>query len=182
MQLDDVRSMLRLPLEDLGLTGGCNFAAAAVLFNVLLGASQVLYSGEGIRNQGDRFKRFLLRYYPWEPSATDDLKTQTAGEFWEVRHLLAKSLGRFTTRGRSRLKIEKDPLSREQVATLDTSTTRPPGVPVALRREPKEGQRLSVGGLYWITVQLLRNFLADEAEVKEAEARLGAPLRSRRRS
>jgi hypothetical protein len=64
MQLDDVRSMLRLPLEDLGLTGGCNFAAPAILFNVLLGASQVLYSGGGFIKQGDRFKAFLFKQPP----------------------------------------------------------------------------------------------------------------------
>jgi hypothetical protein len=182
MQLDDVRSMLRLPLEDLGLTGGCNFAATATLFNVLLGASQVLYSGRGLINQGERFKAFLVRYYPWEPTATDEVKRQTAGELWEVRHLLAKSLGRFTTRGRSRLKIDKGPLSGQQVDALDTSLTRPSSLaPVALRREPKEGQILSVAGLYWGTVQLLRNFLRDADEVQQAEVRLKAPLKSKRR-
>jgi hypothetical protein len=31
MQVEDVRSMLRLPIEEHGLNGGCNFAAVNIL-------------------------------------------------------------------------------------------------------------------------------------------------------
>ena len=42
--LQDVRAMLRLPLPDVGLTAGCNFAAVHALLNVLSGLSRLMGS------------------------------------------------------------------------------------------------------------------------------------------
>jgi hypothetical protein len=35
MQVEDVRSMLRLPIEEQGLNGGCNFAAVNILSDLV---------------------------------------------------------------------------------------------------------------------------------------------------
>src|SRR6185295_17334207 len=52
--LHDVRAMLRLPLPEVGITAGCNFATVHVLLNVLSGLSRL--TGPGPSNSGDAFK------------------------------------------------------------------------------------------------------------------------------
>jgi hypothetical protein len=74
MQLADVRTMMLLPLPEHGLTSGCNFAATAVLCNIISGVSVSLFkplrtkkSNRGNRHPlgtGDLFKRLLWTYYP----------------------------------------------------------------------------------------------------------------------
>jgi len=39
MQVEDVRSMLRLPIEEQGLNGGCNFADVNILSDLVAGCS-----------------------------------------------------------------------------------------------------------------------------------------------
>src|SRR2546430_509260 len=93
MQFVDVRTMLQLPLADLargftptsyilkivrrilhlpelGLAGGCNFATASFLLNIIAGSSVCFYntseSAFTTRNdRRDRFKKLLADFYPW---------------------------------------------------------------------------------------------------------------------
>jgi hypothetical protein len=67
--LADVRAMLRLPIPEIGIHAGCNFAAVQVLLNVLSGLSRLLCAGPA--NSGDAFRRFVRLRYPWsmEPAA-----------------------------------------------------------------------------------------------------------------
>jgi hypothetical protein len=44
MLFDDVRSMMKLPRPTQGLSGGCNFAAAATLCSLMAGVATVLYT------------------------------------------------------------------------------------------------------------------------------------------
>ena len=55
MQVEDVRSMLRLPIEEQGLNGGCNFAAVNILSDLVAGCSVLFYcsSIEGLTTPGD---------------------------------------------------------------------------------------------------------------------------------
>ena len=58
MQYGDIRSMIRLPLKDQGITHGCNFAATSCLCSLVSGISVSLYkpvSMVGIRQ--DRSKK-----------------------------------------------------------------------------------------------------------------------------
>lgn len=66
--LQDVRAMLRLPLPDVGITAGCNFAAVHVLLNVLSGLSRLM--GTSPKRSDAAFRTFVARWYPWrlEPS------------------------------------------------------------------------------------------------------------------
>jgi len=61
--------MLRLPLPEIGITAGCNFAAVHVLLSMTSGLSRLM--GPGPRNTGEHFKQFVRRWYPWklEPTA-----------------------------------------------------------------------------------------------------------------
>jgi hypothetical protein len=64
MQMHDVHTMLRLPLErQAGMEGGCNFASVAVLCAVIVGASTVFFRQDG--TTGSRFREVLREHYPW---------------------------------------------------------------------------------------------------------------------
>ena len=61
--LQDVRAMLRLPLPEVGITAGCNFAALHVLLNVLSGLSRLM--GASPKRTDSAFRAFVARWYPW---------------------------------------------------------------------------------------------------------------------
>jgi hypothetical protein len=67
MQIEDVRVLLRMPKA--GYPAGCNFAAAAVLFNMIAGVSVCFYdaSPKALTNgdRGKRFKNVLIDFFPW---------------------------------------------------------------------------------------------------------------------
>src|SRR4051812_37463160 len=94
MQIEDVRVLLRMPKA--GYPAGCNFAAAAVLFNLIGGASVCFYdtSPQALATAGDRGKRFkdmLIAFFPWPAgiSAKDG-----ADVFYKyARNPLAHALG-----------------------------------------------------------------------------------------
>ena len=89
MQFGDLRTML--------LGGGCNFAAAAVIFNIIAGSSVCFYkpSKQALTNRkarGDRFKEVLEKFYPWQGEPMP--KHQCVSEIWDsARNPLAHSLG-----------------------------------------------------------------------------------------
>ncbi|MGV3520517.1 hypothetical protein [Luteitalea sp.] len=64
LYMHDVRAMLMLPAPACGITSSCNFAAAAVLLNVLSGLSRLLMDGPS--KSHDAFLGFVERWYPWE--------------------------------------------------------------------------------------------------------------------
>jgi hypothetical protein len=61
MQFSDLRTLLRLPQA--GLESGCNFTAAAILFNLIAGSSVFFYdpSEDSLRDRQARGKRFKER-------------------------------------------------------------------------------------------------------------------------
>jgi hypothetical protein len=52
--------MLRLPVDDLDIKSGCNFAIAAVLGNVVSGASVTLHEPEGDRERGRNLRGYVF--------------------------------------------------------------------------------------------------------------------------
>jgi hypothetical protein len=64
MLLGDVHAMMRLPLQEEGMTHGCNFAAAVVLLELIGGVSSTLFQASG--GSGQRYKLLLENYYPWD--------------------------------------------------------------------------------------------------------------------
>jgi len=76
----DVHSMLRLPLKNVVLGAGCNYAIAQVLMAVIGGVSATLYE-PNLKNQDRaKFTGVLADYYPWnqEPSGLNPGKTADA--------------------------------------------------------------------------------------------------------
>ena len=75
MQFGDVRSMLRLPIPEQGIIdgagyGGCNFAVATVLCNLVSGISVTAFRPSSLNNNrissGRVFRQLLENFYPWE--------------------------------------------------------------------------------------------------------------------
>jgi len=61
--LRDVRDMLRLPMPDVGLSTGCNFAIADTLLAHVAGLATVFHDAAG--EPRDRFIGLMRDYYPW---------------------------------------------------------------------------------------------------------------------
>jgi hypothetical protein len=117
--------MMRLPLPELGMTGGCNFAAAAMLCNLAAGLAKVLYGrSKGQPGTGDSFVAILLEFFPWQRGEHRRKKAEALYEI--VRNPLVHSLAVFMTPAHraSRLGIGKGPSFRVTAPeSRDRSTT-----------------------------------------------------------
>ena len=175
MQFADLRAMLRLPTEE--LQGGCNFAATAVLMNLISGFSVCLYNANlgNTRDRGNRFNVMLNTYYPWQVGGevnSDAEGSKKLYEFW--RNPLAHRLGIHL--GKEWIGIGKSPLTASQIEELEASAT-PPG---SLRMNPtgptfirettqlEPSTMLSVPGLYWGTWRLLTKLCQDRTQMATA--------------
>lgn len=172
MQFNDVRSMMRLPLPELGMTGGCNFAAAAVLCNLVAGLAKVLYGrSKGQPGTGDGFVAILLEFFPWQRRENRRKKAEALYEI--VRNPLVHSLAVFTTPAQraSRLGIGKGSLSESQLQSLETAQRRPPGLPLPVTNRGSR-YKVNVPSLYWGVFQLFQRLANDRDQMTKAEVRL----------
>ena len=156
MQFRDIRGMMRLPLKDLGIDGGCNFAAALAMCNMINGISRVLYqpskkipkSSEGSEI---RFKQYLRDYFPW---GSGDKREGVVNIIYDVfRNPLTHSLGVQSKQRTRKVWINKSPLSEEQITQLETNEKRPAWADTAVLIEP---DRLVLNdiGLYWALFEI----------------------------
>lgn len=180
MQFIDVRTMLRLPMA--GLVGGCNFAVAAFIFNIIAGssvcfyrASEKAFAARGER--GERFKKLLEEFYPWEGEPV--AKAQAVELLYEAaRNPLAHSLGLDPppTPGHTvrEIALVKRPLNEAEIAELESSPTKPAWVPATITRTtaPSGAERLDicVPALYWGVHRMLHRLFADPTHVADANA------------
>ncbi len=179
MQFADVRTMLRLPLPELGLHGGCNFAAAATLCDLLSGISVVLFdpppryyqtkqqqeAKQKGRDRGIRFKALLDGYFLWEQGQR---KAACISVLYDrVRNPLAHELALDRKGSRTKVAILKKPLSEEQIVEMESSTARPSWLPQPIERRGRRW-RLSVPGLYWGTFQVLKRLTLDRFQMDAA--------------
>src|ERR1700691_628491 len=63
-QFKDVHSMMMLP--------NCNFAATAILVNLISGMSTIFYDQDG--GPGKRSKKMLEEFYPWDSRPDNALR------------------------------------------------------------------------------------------------------------
>jgi hypothetical protein len=90
MQIEDVRVLLRMPKA--GYPAGCNFAAVAVIFNLIAGVSVCFYdaSPKALTNgdRGKRFKNVLIDFFPWPsdiaPKDGADASTSSVATRWRT--------------------------------------------------------------------------------------------------
>jgi hypothetical protein len=185
MQIEDVRALLRLPLQEAGVAG-CNFSTAAIILNIIAGASVCLYEASTSSlaergNRGDRFRSLVMTYYP---SGEVLAPAELASVLYDAaRNPLAHSLG-FSYRedqAGTRVAILKDPLTPDQVAELESSDSRPRWLPPTVSRSDlSDGTveyRLSVPTLYWGLHRMLHSLLSDPLQVSKADA-MAESLRS----
>ena len=138
VQLAEVRDMLRLPMPEVGLESGQNFAAAASLVNLIAGASVWFYdastAGLSDRDSGRRFRETLAAYWPWDDGEIVDRAEGTRLLYECVRNPLAHGFGmsRLDDEG-SPIAFLKDSLTAERVAELDLAETRPQGLGPTIR-------------------------------------------------
>ncbi len=171
MHLQDVRAMLRLPLPDVGITAGCNFAAVHVLLNALSGLSRLL--GPGPKRSDDAFIDFVRTKYPWsrepragfsKPRATEVLYRQFRNGFAHDLGLLLEPIptNKARTRIRSRFRlndpligVRKQPsLTPDQLVELDDVGSRPVWLGPTVSLESRH-TFVDAVALYWGVRRLL---------------------------
>jgi hypothetical protein len=177
-QLAEVREMLRLPMPEVGLESGQNFAAAASLVNLIAGASVWFYdasmAGLSGRDSGRRFRDTLAAYWPWDDGEIVSRAEGTRLLYDCVRNPLAHAFGmsRLDELG-SPIAYLKDPLTAERVAVLDSAVTRPQGLGPTIRPAsagaPARAYVVAVPAMYWGVQRLLRAVLTDEDQLQAAE-------------
>ncbi len=169
--------MLRLPVPEIGISPGCNFAIAQVLASVVSGASVTLYSHSG--STGTRFKGLLVDYYPWsdEPSSAGSKEESARAIYSLVRNPLTHDLGLDLERKHRTQKVLVKRLTTDQgrrgyteagVEALETDT-RPRNLSPTLKIED-DRVVLLVEALYWGVRKMLVNLINDADRVSAAEA------------
>ncbi len=183
MQFNDLRGLLQLPRVE--GDGGCNFATATVLFNIIAGSSVCFYDAQpsGLTNRGDRSRRFigiLTDFYPW----AGEMVAKNVGVsilYQSARNPLAHSLGidpPDATNKAKRILLKKSPLTADQVRELEDSTDRPAWaertiVHIKRLHSGSEEVAISIPALYWGVHRMLHTLFADHVQVKDAESLAG---------
>ncbi|UGS35244.1 hypothetical protein DSM104329_01630 [Capillimicrobium parvum] len=186
MQLGDIRDMLRLPMFDVGLEAGQNFAATTSLVNVIAGASVWFYdaSEDGLSNRGDRSRRYretLEGYWPWDTEAVDS-EIGIKVLYDHVRNPLAHAFGMPGLDEGTLISIAKSPLTEAQIAEIDHAETRPswigPTMMPAPSGAPDRAYFVNVPALYWGVRRTLYAVLTDEQQLPAADALAQSLMRS----
>jgi hypothetical protein len=168
MQIADVRVLLRMPKA--GYPAGCNFAAVAVIFNLIAGVSVCFYhaSPKALRNgdRGKRFKNVLIDFFPWPSNIAPK---DGASVFYKFgRNPMAHALG-LDVPDAPEIGINKGALSERRVLELEDAANLPKWAAPALRRQGDDYE-IGVAGLYWGFHRLLRSLFADQQQSDAAEA------------
>jgi hypothetical protein len=181
MQFEDVRVLLGLP--EPGSSVGGNFATAALLFNLISGASVAFYktSLKALKGKaggsGDRFRGVLADHFPL---AEISLAPETVLKvFYNYsRNPLAHSLGLGGPKS-IEVFIAKKALSSKRIAELEDSPSLPKWSREALYDagvQPGPSYRIGISGLYWGVHRMMQSILADNKEATRADevaAKLG---------
>jgi hypothetical protein len=187
--LHDVRAMLRLPLPDLDISAGCNFAALHVLLNVLSGLSRLM--GPGPKHTERHFREFTRRWYPWnlEPRGGYSSVRGTNALYGRFRngfsHDLGLSLEELVTsrrpnrprrvRLRFRVKqeliaVRKQPsLSSSQLLVLDDVETRPLWLGPTVINDTDGSVVVDVLAVYWGVRRLIFDHTQNQADVRSLQ-------------
>jgi hypothetical protein len=181
MQFADLHSLLRLPMPDEGLDGGCNLTATTVLCNIVAGTS-VLFLDSSIdvfvnrNDRGPRFKRLMRDYYPWLPE--DALRGEEGAMLlWEyTRNPLSHTLGvgKFPHAfpgmpgdGRAVL-LSKGPLPDAGIAQL-MAEERPMWLDHPTIEFDGRAYTVSVLALTWGVYRMLHRLFSDADQMQAAE-------------
>lgn len=175
MQFQDIHCMLRLPLPELDIKAGCNFAVANSLLSLVSGLSTFLTENiDTSGNSGSKFKEVLLNYYPWDlQPPVNSTKERSVGHLYEYfRNPLAHSLG-LRRKGNFLIVIAKGNLSEQEIEKLEQSTTPHAQAieytPITLNNEQIEQITLYVEYFYWGVREMLKRLSMDAAQMQKTE-------------
>ena len=181
MQFGDVRSMMRLPIPDLGITHACNFAATAVLCNLVSGISVSLYmppspviTNEKGKNRwvraGEAFKSLLQDHYPWQ---SGENRMERAKVLYGLfRNPFAHALGVHGKLGH-RINTMRRPgagLQEDELEEIERSRARPSWLAPGLSGGGHEWN-LFVEGFYRDVFHMLWKLARDGTQMRKAEKR-----------
>jgi hypothetical protein len=180
MQFEDVRVLLGLPQP--GSHVGGNFATAALLFNLISGASVAFYktSMKAIKGKaggsGDRFRGVLRDHFPMEEIVLPEATVLKI--FYDYsRNPLAHSLG-LGGPASVEVFIAKKALSQKRILELEDSTTLPQWSREALfdaGLQSGPSYRVGISGLYWGVHRMLHSLFGNANETTTAD-RVAAKL------
>lgn len=181
MQFRDLRTLLQLPRRDVGLEGGCNFAAARLCFDLVAGASVLFYDSSAAAlhergTRGQRFKRLLATYYPWL-SGFDAVVDEPAAEllYTMARNPLAHAfgvLGRDAANpeaDRPTFFVSKEQLDATSVAEIEQARELPTWMDPTIRHAGENIYTLFVPTLAWGIHRMLQRLFGDEQQATRAE-------------
>ncbi len=162
MLFDDIRSMLKLPLD--GPKGGCNFAAANFICDIISGISAILYKPyEGLGN--DRVKGFMEKYYPWKEEGFDPQEGTKIITKW-MRNSITHRLGIVLSQERQERPVEiaKRPLTDQEIVELENQSK--PKISKTIRVKEDGTYSISVLELYRGLQKMLKNLFEDKVEIQ----------------
>jgi len=181
MQIADLRTLLKLPLPELGLNDGANLAAASLLFNFIAGCSVCFYDASrqgrhSRRGRGKRFQDLLRDFFPWQGEQFS--KTQGIKALYEsARNPLAHSLGLDsppTSGTGNQILLRKWALSGAEIQELENSLTKPSWAGSTILTESLASGAtqltISIPALYWGAHRMLHSLFADLSHAAKAEA------------
>jgi len=171
MQFADIHCMLRLPIIEINLHSGCNFAAANSLLSLISGLSVLLTDNLNTSGQSEiKFKEVLSKYYPWnlQPPRNSDVYRTIDHLYKFLRNPLAHSLG-IKPEGNFLVTIRKDPLNESEIEKLEYSDN-PPGTaitysPININGENIEMISLDIPAFYWGVRKMVELLTADTSQI-----------------
>jgi hypothetical protein len=191
MQFEDIGTMLRLPMQALGLKNGCNFASASVICNLISGVSVTIFRPAVIDTKdncgkiqpissGKAFQEFVKAFYPDPlPQRRSDVADVL---YKQLRNPFAHALG-ILTKGGCELSIVKltskhgvaplDGLSQAQVTAIEESPQRPDGATLGVQSSGTQW-KIIVDLLYRDALDMMVGLAQDPCQMQNAEARFEA--------
>ena len=178
MQFRDVRSMLRLPLPEQGITdsagyGSCNFAVATVLCNMVSGISVTVFRPSSLSNNrigsGKVFRQLLENFYPWEQGDNGSEGAEALYSYF--RNPLTHALG--VQRGRSyQIQVRKSPspLQNNKIEEMEELPTRPSWLLPGISGSGTQWN-LVAEGFYRDVFHMFWNLARNEQQMRMAEQR-----------
>lgn len=178
MQFGDVRAMLRLPLPELGIEHGCNFAVTDRLCSLISGLSVTIFMPSNPTRRdnkgkttwigsGEAFKQLLKNFYPWKPGYN---RTEGVKALYDLfRNPFVHALG---VHGKSsyQIQVKKCPLRNDQIEEIERSRTRPDCLPPGLSGSGKQWT-LDSRGFYRDVFHMFWNLAKDVPQMRQAEKR-----------
>jgi hypothetical protein len=182
LHLHDIRSMLRLPLAEMGIEAGCNFACAHALLGIIAGASVMLYEPFVQGHRGRLFKECVGEFYPWDTEPAHGVRDPKQGAAYlydAFRNPLAHTMGHMEMAARS---ISRRPvaggLTELEIEAIERHVGRPSSSlweAATLSFQPESRLNLAVEPFYWGVREMLVRLSRDKARMAAADRNLKTP-------